>query len=988
MATIIDKPDALSMSGNMRRLIVQTDSAIPVILKKGTETIVEQNYEPDPDGRVTIDLREVVDSRLHYTMNLEDDSYLQEGLVADFTVSAASQSVIFRAIRSGVEHLADTHENWLASHFLTWQPRVKDVTYHSPEWLTYYAVSGCSMRIKATFPDKSSKTISLRDLNAGQCVTFNLQYATVSRLLGNKYPSHFEAFVETGGNRLTESLYYRLTDILSEDEQWFLFENSLGGMDTFRASGVSKSNTEHGHKVAELCGAMSEYDVETQRTFEKNTGHLDTYSRRWLLDFFPSRGKYIYEDSMIRRIAVTDSDVTYISNDPPSSYTFTYRLAGISRYLNLARNLGDIPTNLSVPNLSSPDFILPPRLSEYPRLELHEGVLIPVADPNSNLWHVITVGYLKEYLGGLSPGEPETPDTKPTDFLKRSDNGRIYSSIHSCLNEIRADYPEGLTRDVTVSCVKRVTEKRDPSDPDKTFDERIFVSVLKHWNKDTVFTLTIDGAGLYTINCNSLGGLRFYRVDNVVVRNVKFSNFANMSEFVTPEEVAAIQFLGLDSSYSRNCYIENCYFSGVSLDGHLLGSYYTIITKYTDNVFIINSEFRQNAALTFKLNDTRLVSLVRNRISGRQQAGILGHPGVLSVNGALAVHIEDNDINGDTYNESLFYVNNVRYLYILRNNAYVCRGRFMEVSSNRETVLMRVESNLFRNFLTAPGYMWIKDIFQLNGDIVEMCVRNNTVLINGAYYYQMFVRALGVVGTLVNCNNLFIVTASVGVSVYEFQRLDNLVSSSNLYKNDTKEPEEGETVNQFRSMVMISTSSEEGLQITATNGRSMHFLQESGFETDSFILPKKEQVLQIEGGVQGYGLLDSVAGTYLSDPVHVPPFDIEYRQNGSSVHMGAYNGNGVAFDEGGNGFKGYSAINATEDVGYDSSFTYKSPSDNYHLLTHNTLNRSAFVRLMAVGTQDSHLSLGRYSLLRLSCVVDENGEYVSDQPFKIRIDTE
>ena len=79
---------------------MQTDSAIPVILKKGTETIVEQNYEPDPDGRVTIDLREVVDSRLHYTMNLEDDSYLQEGLVADFTVSAASQSVIFRAIRS------------------------------------------------------------------------------------------------------------------------------------------------------------------------------------------------------------------------------------------------------------------------------------------------------------------------------------------------------------------------------------------------------------------------------------------------------------------------------------------------------------------------------------------------------------------------------------------------------------------------------------------------------------------------------------------------------------------------------------------------------------------------------------------------------------------------------------------------------------------------------------------------------------------------
>ena len=126
--------------------------------------------------------------------------------------------------------------------------------------------------------------------------------------------------------------------------------------------------------------------------FVKNTGFLDDYSRRWLLDFFPSRAKYIYEASMIRRIIVTESDATYTSNDLPSSYTFTYRLSEISRYLNLIRNEKELPDNLTVPNLSSPDFIFPPRLAELPRQELGEGVLFPAFDPHNPKASVATFG--------------------------------------------------------------------------------------------------------------------------------------------------------------------------------------------------------------------------------------------------------------------------------------------------------------------------------------------------------------------------------------------------------------------------------------------------------------------------------------------------------------------------------------------------------------------------------------------------------------------
>lgn len=372
--------------------------AVSFILKKGTATLLEQSYEPGPDKMVTIDVREVVESQLSYTLDTAQEIYSQNTIFADFTATIDGTSHSFRAIRCGIADLADTPGNWLKSHFLTWQPKIKEVTYYSPEWLTYYAISDCTVKAKATFPDKSSSTTSLKGMTAGECVTLNLQYAIVAKLFGNKYPSYLEVYAEAGGARLSVSQFYKFTDIHSEDEQWFLFENSLGGMDTFRAHGVNRLQAEHGHLIAELGENLSEYDVETDRKFVKNTGFLDDYSRRWLLDFFPSRAKYIYEASMIRRIIVTESDATYTSNDLPSSYTFTYRLSEISRYLNLIRNEKELPDNLTVPNLSSPDFIFPPRLAELPRQELGEGVLFPAFDPHNPKASVATFGSIHDTI--------------------------------------------------------------------------------------------------------------------------------------------------------------------------------------------------------------------------------------------------------------------------------------------------------------------------------------------------------------------------------------------------------------------------------------------------------------------------------------------------------------------------------------------------------------------------------------------------------------
>lgn len=397
MAAIVKKPDALSLSGNMIPFVIFVGvGSVSFTLLKETEILIKQSYECGPDGNVTIDVRDVIENSLNFTLNTGNSSFQQTNF-AKFKAIIDDISYEFTVIRAGVAHLADTAGNFLKQHFLTWQPRVKQVTYYTPEWLTYYAAAASNLRLKATFPDKTTSEVHLCTIPAGTAMTTNVQYGYVAGLLGHKYPSYYEVWAVSGGVKVSESLFYAYADPVGDDEQWFLFENSLGGVDSFRAFGVNSLNAEHEHLVAEMGDVKQEYRIDTERKFTKNTGHLDDAHRRWLLDFFPSRTKYIYESSAIRKIVVSEDNATYKSSDLPSSYTFTFQYAENSKYLNIQRNEEDIPSHIVAPDLASPDFILPPRLVEFPRVQLSEGVLIPAFEPHNSKATVTTFGAMHDY---------------------------------------------------------------------------------------------------------------------------------------------------------------------------------------------------------------------------------------------------------------------------------------------------------------------------------------------------------------------------------------------------------------------------------------------------------------------------------------------------------------------------------------------------------------------------------------------------------------
>ena len=397
MPEILAIPDDLSLAGNLKKFEIRSDSSVTFELRDGADTILSQSYDPSPDDIITIDIRDIIQSRLSYAIFEASDIYEQPGLVKTFTAVIDGKEYPFRAIRSGVDRFQDSAANFLSANFLTWQPQSKKVTYYSPEYLSYYAVSTCTLIVEAHFPDGTSRRIE-HQLSAGKAYTANLQYARIVPKVGGFFPGYYDVFVQDpSGNRLSYVQRYIVSDIRSEDEEWILFENTLGGLDTIRAYGSYDLTSDNTHNIAEIDERSSEYRVDILRKFAKNTGYLDSYERRWILDFFPSTGKYIISSGSLRKIVVHESEAVYKSRELPSSYTFTFSYADARPLLNLSRT-PVLPKELHIAAPDQEPLPVPPRLAEFPDIMLSDGVMIPVQGSTSDSWSAVSIAALKNYL--------------------------------------------------------------------------------------------------------------------------------------------------------------------------------------------------------------------------------------------------------------------------------------------------------------------------------------------------------------------------------------------------------------------------------------------------------------------------------------------------------------------------------------------------------------------------------------------------------------
>jgi hypothetical protein len=415
MIQVLLYPDALSMVGSMNAFEIYSSSKTDVVFalryQGSSANIVQHTYTPNDKNRVTVSVKDIILPLLSFEVKDSSEPYIQPNIMKAFVATVyevgsedSKKEISFSVIRAGVDRLADSAANFLKTNFLTWQPQTKEVTYYSPEFLTYYAAEASEVKCKAYIPNGQGyeeKVLTLASLEAGKVYTVPVQYAIIAKLLGDGILPHvYEIWVEQAGERVTYVQQYFAGGMKSEEEEWFLFENSLGGVDCFRAYGNSENTAEHTHNVAEIEEDSEEYRVDTTRKFKKNTGFLDKKERQWLLDFFPSLGKYVYHGSALRKITVIESDVNYEAKELPSDYTFTYKYSDARPYLNLSRSeVGSFKQlDIQLPDLGN--FTIAPRLVECQRLTLSSGALFPVQNPYSEEWGVTTLAAIFTQLVG------------------------------------------------------------------------------------------------------------------------------------------------------------------------------------------------------------------------------------------------------------------------------------------------------------------------------------------------------------------------------------------------------------------------------------------------------------------------------------------------------------------------------------------------------------------------------------------------------------
>lgn len=341
MANIVQQPQEYSFAGNLSDLVVMSDRSIAFAI----DGLLEERYEPDASGRVTIPLRAFFEAHLH-APGLDDVP--AEGLpLTTYTYSIDGEEAgSFCVLPGGVNAESIDTPLFLKSNFLTWQPQTRDVGYHEPQWLRYVALNDCSVRMKGYFAEGDPQTVTFKALTTGRVYSLDVNYGRI-RGLFDRQPAYFDVWVEAGGDRQNFVQRYVLREAGEEPTaDWFVFENSLGGYDTIRFTGDRKEVGESESRNAVFDGDTFEFGVDYGKAWTKYTGYLpDERTRQWVLEFFSSYRRYHLADSSLERIYVSKPKLEATAGEA-AGYEFTFAYSHQSCYLNIARD--ELPERLEI----------------------------------------------------------------------------------------------------------------------------------------------------------------------------------------------------------------------------------------------------------------------------------------------------------------------------------------------------------------------------------------------------------------------------------------------------------------------------------------------------------------------------------------------------------------------------------------------------------------------------------------------------------------
>lgn len=400
MATVIQRPESLSLLRNLKSYRINSSSAITFKLMKGDNTVIEETYNPDSTDIVTIDVQDVVAQYLE-TQLPTTNIFSQAAAKASFTAYVNGDlEHVFVVVSGGVRKLSDSSSNFLKANWLTWQPQTKKVRWNQPEYLTYYHEIAGKVKAKFYPIQGDPETVSIHSASAGDYNSYNMEMAHLFSLSShdaNELNGLVDVWVENNsGTRLSWVQRYIFAPI-TRDEHYYFCVNSLGGIDTFCFTGAKVLSPSISHESAEQTEKKVNITDAPERAWTQSTGYVGKTEAVWLWEFFASIKQWAIIDSNVEEIILDSSSIKASDKSNINSSDFSYTLAEEGKLMKIVRSNEDFPL-IQVQSPSGELFFLAPRVIDYPDANLEESLLFLVQTPYVQEWKKISLATLKLWI--------------------------------------------------------------------------------------------------------------------------------------------------------------------------------------------------------------------------------------------------------------------------------------------------------------------------------------------------------------------------------------------------------------------------------------------------------------------------------------------------------------------------------------------------------------------------------------------------------------
>ncbi len=313
--------------------------------------ILDEIIYPNAVGAASVKIRSAINSYLK-TQIPSSDNFHQDTAYTEIRLQFGGFERFFYVIKGGLlipEADYETHDylDHFEKNLLTWMPSVRNVKYYEPNYINYFVGPSHAGGLYMTyyyqqwqefsqtwgFPEQVEVQL-YASASTNRLVTFNIGFDKIVSIVNNSQRRiyAFDVYYKVGSDVVSNEQRFLLEHTIDEFDDVFLYENSLGGIETIRFTGNMAEKENHEPKAyLDTDNRLVEFETIFNRLYEKHTGYFDTEEQRlWLREFYTSAMRYHYRMLLNgptpERITITEVKADSVQNKI-NSFQFTFRYA-------------------------------------------------------------------------------------------------------------------------------------------------------------------------------------------------------------------------------------------------------------------------------------------------------------------------------------------------------------------------------------------------------------------------------------------------------------------------------------------------------------------------------------------------------------------------------------------------------------------------------------------------------------------------------------